>query len=292
MSYRRVLSGLLLGLTVSANAQLCVTDDADRQVCVPEPAKRIVALSPGATELLFAAGAGEHMAAAVSFSDYPPAARQLPRVGSYKRLDLEAILALQPDLIVAWGSGNPMGEVERLIEMGFAVYVSEPHRFDDVGSTIERFGKLAGTEAVAAGTANGFRAGIAVLKERYANAAPVTVFYQVWEDPLMTVNDEHLISEAIRTCGGVNVFGGLSSLAPRISREAVLKQNPEVIVAGGMGEDNPTWLEPWKTFKSLHSVQQDNLFFVAPSTLQRPTPQMLAGTRTLCQHLDTARARR
>lgn len=292
MIFRRMLFGMLLVLMAPAHAQLCVKDDGGRQVCLAEPAQRIVALSPGATELLFSAGAGEHMVAAVSFSDYPPAAKKLPRVGSYKRLDLEAILAIKPDLIVAWRSGNPMTDVERLEEMGLPVYISEPRRFEDISTTLERFGTLAGTDAAATGAAKALRSGIAALKSRYAQAAPVTVFYQVWEDPLMTVNDEHLISEAIQTCGGVNVFGELSSLAPRISREAVLEKNPEVIVAGGMGEDNPGWLDPWKAFQSLQAVEKNNLFFVSPSNLQRPTPKMLAGTRALCQHLESARARR
>ena len=274
-----------------ARAQVCVTDDADRQVCLEQPATRIIALSPGATELLFAAGAGEHVVGAVSFSDYPPAAKKLPRVGSYKRLDLEAVLALKPDLIIAWRSGNPMEQVERLQAMGVPVYHSEPRRFEDISTTLERLAALAGTEAVGQGAADALRSGMDSLRQRYAEAAPVTVFYQVWEEPLMTVNNDHLISEAIQICGGVNVFGELASLAPRISREAVLAKDPEVIIAGGMGEDDPAWLDPWKQFSSLRAVKHDNLFFVAPSPLQRPTPQMLAGTRTLCSHLDTVRAR-
>ena len=274
-----------------ARAQVCVTDDVDRKVCLEKPAQRIIALSPGATELLFAAGAGEQVVGAVSFSDYPPAAKKLPRVGSYKRLDLEAVLALKPDLVVAWQSGNPMEQVERLQAMGVPVYHSEPRRFDDISTTLERLAILAGTEAVGQGAADALRSGMDSLRQRYAEAAPVTVFYQVWEEPLMTVNNDHLISEAIQICGGVNVFGELASLAPRISREAVLAKDPEVIIAGGMGEDDPAWLDPWKQFSSLRAVKHDNLFFVAPSTLQRPTPQMLAGTRTLCSHLDTVRAR-
>ena len=274
-----------------ARAQVCVTDDADRQLCLAQPASRIIALSPGATELVFAAGAGEQLVGVVSFSDYPPAAKKLPRVGSYKRLDLEAVLALKPDLIIAWRSGNPMEQVERLQAMGVPVYHSEPRRFEDISTTLERLAVLAGTEAVGQGAADSLRSGMDSLRQRYAEAAPVTVFYQVWEEPLMTVNNDHLISEAIEICGGVNVFGELASLAPKISREAVLAKDPEVIIAGGMGEDDPAWLDPWKQFSSLRAVQQDNLFFVAPSTLQRPTPQMLAGTRTLCSHLDTVRAR-
>lgn len=283
---------LLFTIGVSpALAAPCVEDDAGRQVCLEQPASRIIALSPGATELLFAAGAGEQTVGAVSFSDYPPAAKKLPRVGSYKRLDLEAVLALKPDLIVAWQSGNPMEQVERLQAMGVPVYHSEPSRFEDISTTLERLAVLAGTEAVGQGAADALRSGMDSLRQRYAEAAPVTVFYQVWEEPLMTVNNDHLISEVIQICGGVNVFGELTSLAPRISREAVLAKDPEAIIAGGMGEDDPGWLDPWKQFSSLRAVKHDNLFFVAPSTLQRPTPQMLAGTRTLCSHLDTVRAR-
>ncbi|MEE3319921.1 MAG: cobalamin-binding protein [Pseudomonadota bacterium] len=291
MLIRGLLLILLSLLAVVGRAEVCVEDDASRSLCLAQPAKRIVALSPGATEILFAAGAGAHMAAAVSFSDYPPAAKKLPRVGTFKRLDLEAILALKPDLVVAWGSGNPAEQVERLVSLGLPVYVSEPRRFEDVASNLERLGRLAGTDAVASGAAKAFRAGVASLQSRYAKASPVTVFYQVWEEPLMTVNNAHLISEAIGVCGGVNVFGDLPALAPRISREAVLEKNPQVIVAGGMGEEDPQWLNPWKRFTSLQAVEKDNLFFIAPSSLQRPTPMMLTGTRTLCRHLESARAR-
>ncbi len=281
----------MLALFHTAMAAVCVTDDTQRELCLEKPASRIVALSPGATELLFAAGAGGQMVGAVSFSDYPPAAEKLPRVGSYKRLDLEAVLALKPDLIVAWRSGNPLPQVERLQALGLPVYYSEPRRFADVGTTLERFARLAGTEQVGQGAADAFRAGIDALRERYADASKISVFYQVWEEPLMTVNREHLISEAIQICGGVNVFADLPTLAPRISKESVLEKNPQAIVAGGMGEDNPGWLDPWRQFATLQAVKNDNLFFVAPSTLQRPTPQMLTGARTLCRHLDSARAR-
>ncbi|UWN49729.1 Vitamin B12-binding protein [Alcanivorax sp. ALC70] len=283
---------LLLVAGGNAFAARCVDDDAGRRVCLEQPAERIVALSPGATELLFNAGAGERLVGAVSFSDFPPAAKALPRVGSYKRLDMEAVLALKPDLVVAWISGNPETQVQRLEELGLTVYRSEPLRFADVADTLERFSVLAGTERTGRAAADHFRDGIAALRHRYADADPVPVFYEVWEEPLMTVNGEHLISEAIRVCGGVNVFADLPTLAPRIGKEAVIAKDPEAIVAGGMGEDNPEWLEPWKRFPALTAVQRDNLFFVPPSTLQRPTPQMLEGTRLLCRHLETARARR
>lgn len=287
-----LLAGALTPARAASGNRVCVTDDAARRVCLAQPARRIVALSPGATELLFDAGAGARLVGAVSFSDFPAAARAIPRVGSYKRLDLERILALKPDLIVAWRSGNPTAQTERLEALGQTLYYSEPRRLDDVATTLERFARLAGSAATGNAVARAFRAGIAALATRYRKAAPVRVFYQVWEEPLMTVNDDHLISQVIHLCGGVNVFGDLPALTPRISREAVLGANPEAIVAGGMGEENTAWLGPWRAFSSLIAVQRGNLFFVPPSTLQRPTPRLLQGARTLCGHLERARERR
>lgn len=275
-----------------APTKICVTDDARREVCLAAPARRIIALSPGATELLYAAGAGDFMVGAVAFSDFPEAAKKLPRVGSYKRLDMEAVLALKPDLIVAWRSGNPMPQTERLEALGFPIYFSEPLRFEGVSATLERLSSLAGTDAFGQQAANNFRDDIAALRQKYANASPVGVFYEVWQEPLMTVNDTHLISQAINVCGGVNVFGDLPTLAPRISQEAVLAADPEAIVVSGMGEANAKWLEPWKAFSALQAVRRDNLFFVPPSSIQRPSPSIAEGVRILCQHLDVAREKR
>lgn len=274
-----------------AERRLCVTDDAARRVCLQQPARRIVSLSPGATELLFDAGAGQRLVGAVSFSDFPEAAKALPQMGSYKRLDLERILALKPDLIIAWRSGNPSAQTERLEALGQTLYYSEPRQLDDVASTLQRFAALAGSAATGDARARQFQEGIGALRQHYQKATPVSVFYEVWEEPLMTVNDEHLISQVLRLCGGVNVFGGLSALAPRIGREAVLDADPDAIIAGGMGEENAAWLDPWRRFDSLTAVRRGNLFFVAPSTLQRPTPRLLEGAREVCGHLDDARTR-
>ncbi|EKF75509.1 Fe3+-hydroxamate ABC transporter periplasmic binding protein [Alcanivorax hongdengensis A-11-3] len=290
----RLLIALSVLLSASSlwAAQRCVTDDADQHVCVPRAASRIVALSPGATELLFAAGAGDQVVGAVTFSDYPPAAKNLPRVGSYQRLDLEAIAALKPDLVVAWRSGNPQVQTRKLQSLGLPVYYSEPRHIEDIATSLERLATLAGSEQTGQATAKSFRDGMAALGARYQTALPVRVFYQVWKDPLMTVNSQHLINEVISLCGGVNVFADLPRLAPRVSREAVLEANPEAIVAGGMGEENDHWLKDWKAFPAMAAVQRGNLFFVSPSTLQRPSPRLLIGARTLCTQLETARGRR
>ena len=291
----RALTAALLALGVAFHAgaaPLCVDDDRDKSICLAQPAQRIIALSPGATELVYAAGAGGQLVAAVTFSDYPEAAQKLPRVGSYNRFDLEAILSLKPDLLIGWHSGNPLEQLAQLESLGLKVYYSELRGFADVATTLRRLGTLAGTQLIAEDAAHHFETGIEALRQRYSDAPPVTVFQQIWENPLMTVNNEHLISEATRLCGGVNVFGELPRLAARIDHEAVIAADPEAIVAGGMGEENRDWLDAWLPFSGLTAVKRNNLFFVPPSTLQRPTPRLLDGTRLLCQHLETARARR
>jgi len=242
--------------------------------------------------VLFAAGAGERVVGTVSYSDYPEAAQDIPRIGSYKRIDMEGLVARQPDLVVAWSSGNPPEQLARLEELGPTVYRAEPRTFEDVATTLERLGVLTATTGTADAAAADFRDAIGAIRERYSDREPVRVFYQVWPDPLMTVNDDHLISQAATLCGGDNVFGDLDSLTPRIDRETVLARDPEVIVAGGMGEADDSWLDAWRGFDDLQAVQRDNLFFVPPSTLQRPTPRLVDGTRALCERLDTARERR
>ncbi|MBB5188073.1 iron complex transport system substrate-binding protein [Zhongshania antarctica] len=276
----------------SAVADICVRDDSGAEVCLSKPAQRIIALSPGATELIYAAGGGDQVIAAVSYCDYPEAAKSLPRVGSYNRFDQEAILAQNPDLLIAWIEGNPAEQLAKLKSLGLTIYYTQLNDFDDVSTSLERLGKLAGSETHAKLAAEKFRAGIADLENRYSHSAPVTVFQQIWSNPLMTVNNEHIISEATRICGGVNVFGGLPNLSARIDNEAVLAADPEAIIAGGMGEENRDWLDEWLRFSGLTAVRRNNLFFIPPSTIQRPTPRLLEGTILLCQHLETARGRR
>ncbi len=271
---------------------LCAIDDRDREVCLGAPASRIAALSPGATELVYAAGAGEKVVAVVAYSDYPPEAQQVPSVGSHTRMDLEALVSLTPDLVIGWATGNPPEQLETLEALGMPVFYIEPHDFEGVSSAIERLALLADTREEGERVAGEFRDGMAALAERYAEAEPVTVFYQVWDEPLMTINDKHLIGKVLSLCGGVNVFGELSRLVPRIDDESVLAADPEAILAGGMGEENRDWLSHWQQYPSLTAVERGNLYFVPPSLIQRPTPRLLEGSRLFCEKLDRARDKR
>ncbi len=278
-------------LCLPARAAIVVVDAGGVTIALAAPAQRIVSLAPNLTELLFAAGAGERVVGSVDFSDYPAAARALPRVGGHS-LDLEAIVALKPDLVMAWESGTAAAAVSRLRSMGLNVHLSEPRRIEDIPGELERIGRLAGTGATADAAAAAFRRRYALLAARYSRRPPVTVFYQIWKQPLMTVNGRQIISDAIRLCGGRNVFEQLPVLAPTVTVEAVIAANPEVIVASGMGDSRPEWLDDWKRWTTLEAVARDNLYFVAPDLIQRHTPRILDGAGQLCLHLESARAKR
>ncbi|MDP1610230.1 MAG: cobalamin-binding protein [Sulfuritalea sp.] len=286
------LLALLLLCAATARAEIVVSDDSGATIRLAAPARRIVSLAPHVTEVLFAAGAGERIVGTVDYSDYPEAAKAIRRVGGYSRVDLEAVAALQPDLIIGWRSGNAGAHLDMLKGMGLPIYVTQANRIEDIARSIEHFGRLAGSEAVADAAAKGFRARLAQLRARYGGRPPVRVFYQVWKSPLTTVNGEQIISDAIRLCGGVNVFADLVGLAPNVSAEAVLAANPEAIVASGMGEERPEWLDDWRRWTQLTAVARGNLFFIQPGLIQRHTPRLLEGTEQLCGHLETVRQRR
>ncbi len=293
MQFERSLIAIALLLAAHfAHAGIAVRDDAGRTVRLAAPAQRIVSLAPHITENLYAAGAGAFIVGAVDYSDYPAAAKKLPRVGGYDRLDLEAILALKPDLVIAWDSGNQAGQLAKLKALGLPLFISRPLKLDDIATDIERFGELAGTSAVAIPAARAVRARIAEMRARYSTRPPVRSFYQIWNRPLVTVNGEQLISDVMRLCGADNVFAGLSQLAPTVSIEAVLAANPEAIVASGADATRPEWLDMWKRWKEQTAVARGNLFLVPPDLINRPTPRVLEGARMLCEDMDTARDRR
>jgi iron complex transport system substrate-binding protein len=290
----RHCAALLAGLALlpAARAELVVKDDTGFEVRLKVPAQRIVTLAPHAAESLYAAGAGSKLVGTVDYSDYPPEAKKVPRVGGYSRIDLEAIAALKPDLILAWESGNNMAQVDKLRALGLTVYVSQPNKMANVADQLERMGQLAGTEAVASAAARSFRQRLEKLRAANAGKPKVRVFYQIWKTPLMTVGGPQIISDAITLCGGENIFGHLAKMAPTVSVEAVLDADPEAIVATGMGDAKPEWLHDWDKWTRLTAVKRNNLFHINPDIMQRHTPRILDGAEKLCAHLDVARSHR
>jgi iron complex transport system substrate-binding protein len=281
-----VLCGVMM-VSRGGFAAVEVVDDAGRTVSLPRAAARIVSLAPHTTELLFAAGAGDRVVGVVQYSDYPDAAKRIAQVGGSAALDLERIVALKPDLVVGWRSGNPAAAIERLSKFGVPVFLSEPRRLDDVASDIERLGVLTGS-TTAGSVAASFRAEVQRLRAAHAGVAPVSVFYQIWDRPLITVNGEHLISAVLNLCGGRNIFASLAPLAPQVGVEDVLAADPQVIIASG-SDRNRAGLRDWERFASLQAVRERQIHFVEPDHIQRPTPRVLLGAREICAILDQAR---
>jgi iron complex transport system substrate-binding protein len=279
---------LLWMLVLPAQAEISVMDDTGQVVRLAKPAQRIISLAPYITELLFAAGAGHAVVGVSEFSDYPVAARSLARVGGGAGLDLETIIALQPDLVVAWQSGNPRGQVERLQALGLRVFLSEPRRLLDVPATLLRLGQLAGTDTVAVVQADRFNRRHVALHESYTSRPGVSVFYQIWDQPLMTLNGEHLFSDVVRLCGGENVFNVLPALAPQIGIEAVLLANPDVIIVAAEDTDSPL-LAAWQRWPELSAVKQGHVYAVPRDQLVRHSPRILDGAQHLCELLDGVR---
>lgn len=252
-------------------------------------ARRIVTLAPNLTELAYAAGAGELLVGAVMYSDYPEAARRLPRVGDAFRVDNERLLALQPDLVLAWTSGTPQVVIENLRDLGLNVVEVEVSQLAQVGSALRRLGKLAGTEATAERAAQEFEKQMAALREEHASRRRLRVFVEVDRQPLFTVNRRHVISEVVELCGGDNVFTDLKQLAPPISVEAVIAADPEVIL--GSFNDAGSLREDWRPWRNISAVRNGQLYIVNPDTLTRATPRLVEGAREVCHVLEKVRQR-
>ena len=250
-------------------------------------AERIVSLAPNLTEIAFAAGAGEKVIGTVEYSDFPVAARTIPRVGDAFRVDYERILALQPDAVLAWEPGTPHATVERLRSLRVSVNTIRTQRLADIATAVREIGRIAGTEDIAAPVAERFERDIEALRAEFDGQPRVTVFLQVNDQPLYTINDTQIMSEVIRLCGGVNVFGHLNELAPQVGVEAVIAANPDVIIS--TGDSQAAAFTQWRRWKQLRAVRSNNLFVLSPDNLARSTPRLAEGSRDMCRTLQTAR---
>jgi iron complex transport system substrate-binding protein len=282
----------ITGLAGQAQASITVTDDLGNQVTLAKPAQRVISLSPHVTELIYAVGAGERIIGTVKYSDYPAQAKNIPRVGDNRQLDLERVLAMKPDLLIVWMHGAYERQLETLRQSGIPYFFSEPHKLDNIAETFIKLGSLFGTEKQAQLVATEFRQQIQQLSSQYQNKSKVKTFYQVWGKPLYTLNDSHIVSDAIHLCGGENIFGKLPVTAPVVSTEAVLQENPEAIITGDSKTQAVSGIEQWKTFPSLLATKNSNLISIEGDLVNRSGPRIIEGTKLICQALEQARQKR
>lgn len=280
---------VLLLLSPPRAHALEVVDDTGRTLTLTKPAQRIITLAPHLTELLYAIDAGELIVATVEFSDYPLPAKNIPRIGNFDRLNIEAILAYQPDLILAWQSGNNPWQLEALEKLGLRIYRSEPGTLAALPETLEKLGSLSGRSESAQVAGGELRNRIQTLERRYAGRAPVRAFYQVWDPPLYTINGAHIISDVLRLCGIQNVFAMVTQLAPQVSEEAVLAADPQMIIAG---QDQDGAFARWRKWPRLQAVADNNLYRVNPDLMQRHTGRLLQGAEQLCGFAEEVRMKK
>jgi iron complex transport system substrate-binding protein len=285
----RWLLVVCLTLAASANAApLSIPDDTGKTVTLPSIPTRIISLAPGATEMLFAAGAGKHVIATVEFSDEPPAAKQVPRIGDVVAIDMEKLVALRPEVAVVWpGGGNP-AQIEEIGRLHIPMYRQQVNTLADIAGSLRRLGALAGTSDVADQAARSIEARLATLARTYGNGRHPNVLVEVWNHPFYTVGGTHLISDALRACGARNVFGDLKELGPVIDVEAVVARDPDIIVAAAPPGAAQEWLADWKRFTTLRAVRKGNLIAFEDQRLTRLGPSVVDATEGLCRALATA----
>jgi iron complex transport system substrate-binding protein len=287
-----VLAGLALAClgTVPVRADITVTDDAGRTLSLRAPAQRIVSLSPHATELLFAAGAGDHVVGVSAFSDYPEAALALPHISGGVRMDIERVVALKPDLAIGWLGGNARSDLDKIQSFGIPVFIAEPHKLDALPNTLINIGRLAGTQATASRAANAYKAKLAKLRAQYRNRRPVRVFVDIATQPLITLNYEHLVNDVLALCGGRNIFAAANLIAPDVSVESVVLEDPDAILFSdslGTVKGMRRW---WSEHADLAAVRAGRVYSFPAALTLRQTPRVLDGARQVCVTLDAVRA--
>ncbi len=296
MKYQAALL-ILCGFFVCASALAApieVQDDRGKTLRLAAPAARIIAIAPHLTEIAFAAGVGAKLIAVSAYSDYPPEALRLPRVGDGARVDIERILTLKPDLVLAWKSGNQAGDIARLERLGIPVWVSEPSQLADIARLLRDTARLAGDAAAGDRAAGEFERELARLRERarvqIGHQPPVRVFYEIWHQPLLTVSGAHMISNAITLCGGTNVFADVPVLTPAVSLEAVLAARPHLVLGGGSANGEAGFRARW-TNMPLPALRAIPAHYIAPDGIQRQSPRILDGIRAICARIEATKAR-
>lgn len=279
---------LLLAFLANAFAVEAV-DDSGRIIHLQQPATRVITLAPNLTELLFDLGVGDRVAATVQFSNYPEAAKKIPRIGSSASINLEAVLAYRPELVLGWKSGNNPQQLLAIERLGIPVYRSEPGRLQDIPATLRKLGKLLGVRTRAEQIADQMQAGISGLQNRYAHREVISGFYQIWHDPIYTVNGRHIISDVMRLCGVHNVFADAPIIAPVVSMEAVIARDPQMIISGGSAKMQAQNLAGWRAWPQIRAVRANNLFYIDADLMQRDTPRILKGAEVLCRQAEQAR---
>lgn len=263
-----------------------IIDDDQHTLQLAVAAPRIVSLAPGATAMLFAAGAGAQIVGTSDYSNEPAAAQRIERVGDSQSFDLERVLALHPDVVVVWSGGTNAAQIDKLERVGLKVYRHRIERLADIPESVRRLGVLAGTQSQARAAAASLSASIEALRRRYATAHGGTILIQVWDHPIYTVGRSELMSDVVGICGFNNVYQDLPDPGPAVSLESVLERDPDVILAVGSDQKAAEdWAAHWRAYPTLKAVHSGRLIPWTDQRLSRLGPSMVDATEALCSAL-------
>lgn len=285
----RLLSILLVCCSLSVMAEVRVVDDNGDEVRLAVPAQRIISLAPNITEVLFHIGAGDQIVGADEYSNYPEAAKQILRVNNHAAANYELILSLKPDLVIAWQSGNGDKIINPLRKLGIPVFVVETHQIERIPNLFRRFGQLSGNNDFAQQRIEEFTQRLQLLGDAQTGKSVVRTFYQIWDQPLITLNGKHMVSDVIELCGGINIFADAVPLVPYVNIESIVAADPQVIIAGGSQEEQPGWYSSWQQWTGISAVQHKQIYLIPADLMQRHSVRILDGAQMMCDYLDSAR---
>ncbi|CAK4069459.1 vitamin B12 ABC transporter substrate-binding protein BtuF [Vibrio sp. 16] len=254
------------------------------------PVEKVISLAPHATELAYAAGLGDKLIAVSEHSDYPEQALKLEKVANYQGIKIERIIALQPDLIIAWPSGNPQKELEKLKQFGFNIYYSQTHSLSDIADNIERLSQYSASPSDGVKAAADFRQQLSNFKAKYQTTQPIRYFYQLSEQPIISVAQGKWPSEVFSFCGGENIFEHSAAPYPQVGVEQVLVQQPDVIFTSEHAIKNGNMWAKWE--KELSAVRNDHVWSLESDWLNRPTPRTLRAIEQVCDYFEAVRQKR
>ncbi|GAB6070497.1 cobalamin-binding protein [Thiomicrorhabdus hydrogeniphila] len=250
---------------------------------------RIISLSPHLTELVYSAGAGQHLVGVSDYSDFPLQAKNLPSVGNSNAINIEAILALKPDLIIAWQSSSRPQDIAKLKAFGLNVWLTKINTLEDIPKLITKIGEQAGTTYLANQKAKELNLILNQLSLHYSHKQQITAFYEVWQNPLMTINGKQFISLGMNICGAKNAFADLPTLAAEINTESVIQRNPTVLLIGGQKAFQNDWKQQWFNYPFLDAVKNQQIYLLNNNLYQRPTARFIENLPNLCKLIDKGR---
>jgi iron complex transport system substrate-binding protein len=274
----------------NSQAAIEVIDDNGDKLTIASVAQRIISLSPNTTEILFHIGAGEKIVGADEYSNYPQAANKIVRVNNHAAANYELILSLKPDVVIAWQSGNGEKIISRIRELNIPVFVVETSSLEDIPNLYRRLGQLSGRDSQANIQAENFSKRLNQLRKTFSSRKDIRLFYQIWNEPLMTLNGDHMVTDMIELCGGVNVFANAAALVPYVNIESVVAANPDIIISGGNNKTDLLDSGFWRKWTGISAVKHQHLYAIPSDLLQRHSGRILEGTGLLCEYIDLVRS--